>query len=133
MILGVKASDTFFQNFNNPFCRNTELAVNARRKSAEEVLNGHEFDMSALCKGVKKEIHSPNMIRILRFGQRQLNYCHFLVLARSVPLQVKASVDSVNPLVINMMNSSVAVKGVFKGDLPNHLSMSLSRCAFNEL
>jgi hypothetical protein len=122
--------DAFFQNFHNHFCGNTELAVNARRKSAEEVLHSHEFNAFAVCKGVKKEIYSPDMIRILSFGQGQLNYSQFFVLAGTVSLQVKTSVNSVELFVIdvntalinNVKNSSVAVKGVFKGNLLNNLS-----------
>lgn len=125
-----KDQDAFLQNFHNPSCGNAELTVNARRKSAEEILYGHEFNAPAVCKGIKEEIYGPDMISISGFGQRQLNYSELLIFARSVSLQIKASVDSVELLVIdmntslvnNIENPSIAVKGVFKSYLTNHLS-----------
>ncbi len=123
-------SDTFFQNFHSPFCRNIELAVNARRESAEEILHSHEFNTPAVCKVIEEEIHSPNMIGIPRFDQRQLDYSQFFILARPVSLQIETSIDSVELFVIdvqaelvnNMENSSITVKSIFKGNLSNHLS-----------
>jgi len=116
-----EAPDTFFQDFHSPFRGNTEPAVNAGRKSAEEVFHSHEFDRPAVHKIIKKEIHCPNMIRISGFGQRRLDYREFFILAGPVSLQVEASIDSVEFLVINvqtarinnMKNPSVAVEGVF--------------------
>ena len=88
MILGTpKDPDAFFQNFNNPFAGRLNWLSMPREnllKMSSKVMNLMHL---LFVKASKKEIYSPNMIRISRSGQRQLNYCHFLVLARSVPLQ----------------------------------------------
>lgn len=121
-------SDASFQNFHSPFSRDTEVAVNAQRKSAKNVLDSHEFDPSAIREVIKKEIYSPNMVRIPRFGLRRRRYSRFFILARPVSLQVEAPIDSVEPLMIdadtplmkNIENSPIAVKGVFESDLLNN-------------
>lgn len=133
--------DTFLKDFYNQLSRNTETSVNAQRKPAEDVLNSHDLNAPAICKGIKEEIYSPDMIAKQRLCQRHLHDNPFFILAWSVSLQTEAFIDTIDPFMVGMdalpvyskMDTPVALKGVFKGYLLYHLSKSLVSFCFSGL
>jgi len=96
--------DTFFKDFDNQPGRNTESGLNAQRKPAEDVLNSHDLNVPAICKGIKEEIYSPDMIAKQRFCQRQrhLHDNPFFILGWSVSLQAEAFIDTIDLFMVSM-------------------------------
>lgn len=125
--------DAFFKNLNYGFSRNAEPDINTRRQSAEEVFNCHNFYASAICKSVKEEIYSPDMIAKQRLYQGHPDDNLLFIFTGSESLQVETFIDTIDSLSVSSdaspiygkMDAPVAVKGIFKGYLLYHLSKRL--------
>jgi len=130
--------DAIFKYFHHGFSRNTELAINAQRKPAEEILYSHDLNASAVHKGVKEEINRPDMIAIQRLCQRHLHSNQLFVSTGSVSLQVEVFIDAIDFFAVSRdaspvyrnMNAPVAVKGVLKSYFLYYLGKGLIMVGF---
>lgn len=90
------------------------MGVNTGRKPAEDIFNGYKLNESAVCKLIKKEIYSPDMVWIFWFGQCHLGHGHFFVFPRPLSLQIKAFVNPIDSFMVDLYFQFFLCKDTFE-------------------